>query len=183
MDQARRAVEVDPFSLITNTNVGLMLYMARRYDEAERSLLRVIETDPNFWPGQYCLGITYVQKGRFAEGIEAIRNAARLASGDQVVLSALAYAYGRAGQKGEAQRVIDELTMFSRRQSSYLHALSHVGMGENEKAITWLEKAFQERDASIAWIGTEPMFDSLRADPRFQDLLHRIDLPRRAAVP
>lgn len=181
--QARRGVELDPRSLIIRVNVGQMLYQARRYDEAEKELLKILEVDPNFWPAHYCLGETYIQKGRFEEAIAEFDRAAVLAPGDDAVqdavLTTLGYAYAKSGRKAEAQKVLDQLKKLSsqRHVTGYRLALSYLGLGEKGEAINRLEKAYKEHDPQLAWLGSEPMFDSLRADPRIQSLLERLRLP------
>lgn len=175
--QAWRAVELDPRSLIIQLNVGQVLYTARRYDEAETELLKVLHADPNFWPTHYYLGTTYVQKGRFQEAIAELKSAALLSAGDDAahnsVVAALGYAYGRSGRKEEAQKLTSQ-----RYVSEYLLALSYLSLGEKGEAIKRLEKAYKERDPWVVWIGVEPMFDSIRSDPRIQGLLRRMNLPR-----
>jgi len=176
--QARRAAEIDPLSMIINTNIGQVLYKARRYDEAQRALSRIIQTDPNFWPAQYLAGLVYVQTGQFNESIAALQRAASLSPGDDLVRSALVYAYSRAGRNAEAQKVLAEWQNLSagRYVSGYLFALSYVGLGQNEKALQLLEKAYQNQDSLMISMGTDPILDPLRSDPRFRDLLQRMKL-------
>jgi serine/threonine protein kinase/tetratricopeptide (TPR) repeat protein len=181
--QARRGVELDPRSLIIKVNVGQVLYTARRYDEAEKELLKILEVDPKFWPAHYCLGATYVQKGRFQEAIAELRRATVLSPGDDAVsdavLAALGYTYARSGRKAEAQKVLDELKKLSSQRyvSGYRLALSYLSLGEKGEAIKRLEKAYKEHDPWVTWMGTEPMFEPIRSDPRIQDLLRRMNLP------
>ncbi len=182
--QARRAVELDPHSLIVNMNVGQVLYIARRYDEAEKELLEVLELDPNFGSTHYGLGVTYIQKGRLREAIAELRRAAVLSPGDGAVLAALGYAYSRSGKIAEAQEVLGEFKKLSSQRyvSGYDLALVYLGLGEKREAIKLLEKAYKEGDTAVVWLGTEPMFDSLRADPQIQDLLQRLHLPQASAL-
>ncbi|MGB9072483.1 MAG: protein kinase [Terriglobales bacterium] len=179
--QARRALDIDPLSSAINTNLGEVLYQARRYDEAERVLSKFIEMEPRFWPAYYSAGRAYVQNGQFNEGIAALKQAAVLSPGDDVVLSALVYAYGRAGRKTEAQQVLKEWKNLSRQRyvSGYLLAQSYLGLGEKEKAMQSLAKAYQERDTLVIAMGSESMLDPLCSDSRFQDLLRRMNLAQR----
>lgn len=97
-----------------------------------------------------------------------------------MVLAALGYAYTRSGKKAEAQKVLDELKKLSRQRyvSGYHIALIYLGLGEKGEAIKLLEEADKQGDNAVVWLGTEPMFDSLRADPQIQNLLQRLHLPR-----
>jgi serine/threonine protein kinase/tetratricopeptide (TPR) repeat protein len=178
--QARRAVELDPRSVTANMNVGQVLYIARRYEEAEKELSKILAMDPSFGDTHYSLGVTHAQQGRFQEAIEELRRAVALSPGDDLLRAALGYAYARSGRKAEGQEVLHEFTRLSRQRyvSGYDIALVYVGLGEKGEAIRLLEKAYKQGDPGVVWVGTEPMFDSLRADPRMQKLLERLRLPR-----
>ncbi len=183
--QARSALDIDPLSLISQTVLGQTLYNAHRYDEAQHSLAGVLKLDPHFWPALYCAGVTHALGGRFDEAVADLNQAANLSPADDMALSALAYAYGRAGKKEKARTVLEQLNKLSRQRyvSGYLFAVSYAGLGQNTKALQSLERAYQERDTLMTWIGAEPMLDSLRSDQRFQNLLNRMNLSQAVPSP
>jgi len=177
---ARRAAELDPLSPTIAMNVGQALYMARRYEEARRAFSRMLEEHPDFFPTRYYLGGIHVQGGQLAEGIAELQKAAALSSDDTQVMAALGYAYARAGREAEARGVLQELGRLAGEQyvSPYLPAMVHAGLDEKGKALELLEEAYAQHDSALSWLDVEPMFDSLRADTRFQDLLRRMKLSR-----
>ncbi len=181
--QAKRAAQIDPASPTMIASVGQALYFARRYNDAQQYLKRALELDPTFWPAQYSVGLVHTQNGDINASITALRHAATLSPADDVVLSALVYALGRAGRKQAAERVLNQWqnAAHQRYVSGYLLALSYVGLGYNDKAMQSLERAYQERDTLILQAGVEPMLDPLRSNPRFQELMQRLNLFKLAS--
>jgi len=179
---ARRAVELDPLSPIVNINEAQVLYWARRYDKAREAVLRTLNLAPDFFPAHYYLGLIHLQTGNPTEGIEELRKAANLSAGNELVSGALAYAYGRSGRADEANKMLADLLARSRQGhiSSYVIAEVYAGLGKKDEAVRWLEKAYGEHESAAPEIGEEPMFDPLRSDPRFRDLLQRMKLPTEA---
>ena len=177
--QITRARELDPFSLIINRGFGRHLYFAREYDHAIEQERHTLEFDPNFALARYSLGLVYVQKSMFNDAVAEFERAVSLTDGSPVFLSALGYGYARAGQRAEAEQVILRLKGLSRQRyvSAYNIALVHIGLGENEAALEWLEKACDERATALIFLKVAPEFDGLRAHPRFKALLRRIGLP------
>jgi serine/threonine-protein kinase len=174
----RRAIDLDPLSLIIHATLGRHgYYFARRYDEAVAQLRRTLEMDENFWVARLWLGWTYANMGRLAEGFAELQAARRLDDNLEIV-AALGFAHGRAGQRDEARQTLDELRELSRTRyvSPMLGALIALGMGEHNQALDWLEKAYEERAQMISELNAEPAFDPLRTDPRFADLLRRVGL-------
>jgi serine/threonine-protein kinase len=177
--EAKRASELDPLSPVVNVTVGQALFYARRYDEAKRSLLRVLEIHPDFFPVYEFLGMTHVAEGSFEEGLAALQRAAALSSKDTNVLAELGYAYATSGRKSQAEEVLRELQKLStsRYVSPYTLGMIYVGLGENEKALKWFEECYKRRVSYLSWLGVEPWAASLRSDSRYQDLLRRMNLP------
>ncbi len=178
--EARRATELDPLSLIINANLGEVLYYAGRSDEAIRQQLRTVDLDPDFYIAHFNLGQAYRKAGMFDKAIAEFERARALSGNNPFPLASLGAAYGFSGRKADAERVLKELREISKRGyvSPFLLAAVYVGLGEKEQAIKWLEKAYEERDSLLPWIKVSPTFDSLRSEPRFQDLVRRIGLPR-----
>jgi serine/threonine protein kinase len=171
---ARRALELDPLSLIINTDVGWCLYYARRYDEAIAQYKKTLELDARFAPAIYDLAQVQVQLGLYEEAIGLLQGLP-----DHPYDGVLGHAYALAGRRDEATRVIDELER--RSQGQYVapiqFALVYAGLGQTDETFFWLGKAFEERSPIMAYLKVEPWFDPLRADPRFEDMLQRLNIP------
>ena len=177
IQEAKRGQEIDPLSLEANVNVGLVLHLARRDDDAISWFRRTLDMNPNFLRAHWLLGLTLMQKNRLEEAIAELQKAVEL-SGGGVVLGSLGYAYAVAGRRAEALEVVDRLETSSKGRYLAPAAVSIVfaGLGDKDQAMSWLERANEERDPWATDIKVQPMFDSLRSDPRFQDLLRRVGL-------
>ena len=173
--EAKRALELDPLSLNINWFLGLVYIFARQYDQAIEQYRKALELDPNFFMLHAFLGIAYVHKSMYKEGIAEFEKAVAI-SPSNLSLSFLGYGYAAAGRRVEAQKVLDKLNELSKRKYvPALHrAIIYAGLVEKDKAFEWLEKAYEER-YTIA-IKVNPVFDPLRSDPRFKDLLRRMNL-------
>jgi len=173
--EINRALEIDPLSLIANAIKGQILYLAGQYDEAAAQLERAIEVEPNFWISHLILGKIYERRKMYPEAIAEFQAASDL-SGAPEPKSYLAYTYAVSGQHAEAQKLVDELKLAATQQ--YVPpkhvALVYAGMGQKDEMFVWLEKAYEDRDISLAFIKVEPRWNEYRADPRFNDLYHRI---------
>jgi serine/threonine-protein kinase len=171
--EEKRALELDPFSLAANRDLGSAFYFARQYDLAIDQERKTLELDPNFIGVQLNLGNAFLQKSMYKEGIAEIEKVLVISPSNTLALSYLGHAYAVAGRKTEAQKVLDQLNEISKQR--YVPALSqamiYVGLAENDKAFAWLGKAYDERSFPLNFIKVEPMYDPLRSDPRFADLL------------
>jgi TolB-like protein/Tfp pilus assembly protein PilF len=172
------AQELDPLSLNISAWRGFVLQCARRYDEAIEQLRRVLALDPTHVFAHWNLGQTYLAKGQFDEAIAIFEKAAVLSGREPGVLGFLGMSYGFAGRKDEADQVLQELLELDRRGYVTPAAVANVyiGLGNKDQAFVWLEKAYRERSNYLAYIKVFPLVDSLRSDPRFDDLLRRIGL-------
>jgi len=179
--EATRAHDLDPVSLAISRGVAFRPYEARRYDQAIESARKTLELEPSFAPVRYVLGLAYVQKASFERAIGELQQAVTLSGGNPTYIGALGFAYARAGRKGDARTVIADLEELSKRRyvPPYNIALIYTGLGENDRAFEWLQKAYEERSSRLVWLKVVPEVDSLRADPRFQDLLRRVGLSDR----
>jgi len=177
---AKRAFEIDGPSPKSIADLGDAYYNARQYDQAIGLYLKAIEMDPNFAPAHARLGAAYLAKGMYREAIEELQKAKALDNSPerQGRFAWLAYAYAVSGQRAEAQKMLDELqeTAKQRYIPPYNFALIYTGLGERDQAFLWLEKAYEEHAQNLTHLKANPMFDSLRSDPRFTDLLRRIGL-------
>jgi TolB-like protein/Flp pilus assembly protein TadD len=174
--EIKQAQKVDPLSLVINMNAGWVFYFARQYDEAVGQCRKTLELDPNFAPGHWMLGQAYRQKGMHEEAIAEFQKAVALFEGDPIQLAVLGHGYAVAGKRSEAQKIIKELTELSKQRyfPPYFIALIYVGLDDKDQAFELLEKAFAERSANLTVLQAEPMFDPVRSDARFQDLLRRV---------
>jgi tetratricopeptide (TPR) repeat protein len=174
----RRAIDLDPLSLIIQCTLGRHgYYFARRYDEAAAQLRKVLDLDDQFWVAHFWLGIVYAQVDRLPEALGHLEAARRL-DGNLEVVMFFGYVHGRAGRAAEARQVLDELDRVRTRRyvSPMLPALVWTGLGDADRAFEWLERAYAERVQMLTELAAEPAFDALRPDPRFADLLHRVGL-------
>src|SRR5438477_956383 len=175
--EGKRAVELDPLSLINNADLGGNVYLnARRYDEAITQLRKTIEIDPRFYIAHYYLGQAFQLKGQLTEAIAEYQKAVEL-NDDPEALAYLGQAYARTGHRDEAQKILARLTeeAKSRYVSGYSMALMFIGLGDKERAIDELERAYREGAANdIITIRVDPMLDDLHGDPRFEALAEKI---------
>ena len=177
--EIEEARKLDPLSVRINANVGLVLYFARRYDAAIEQLRKALELEPNDEASHEYLGWAYLQKGMHQEAVAEFRKAADQRTGALTPLAGLAQAYAIAGKRDEAHRVLNQLKALSEQKYvvPYLTACIYAGLGEREEAFAWLERAFEAHDPTLSVLNVDPSLDPLRSDPRFQDLLRRMNFP------
>ncbi len=178
ISESQRARALDPLSDIVNTWVSSRYFFARQYDRAIEEGRNAVEIAPNFAPARLVLGQSYEQKGMFAEAIAELERAASLGRGNSIYAGSLAHALGAAGQGGRARKVLLELTTAAKSHfvSSYDLATATAGLGRKEETIDLLEAAVRERSPRAAFLGVDPRFDALRAEPRFPSLLRSLGL-------
>jgi len=168
----------DPLSPFAVADVGYPLYYARRFDEAISAYREALELDPNFSWAHLWIGQAYLQKGMYKEAIAEINEAVRLSNGDVRMLATLGHSYAVSGNRTEALRILGELQKLSQQRyvSPYFIAVVYVGLGDDELALQWLEKAYEERHPYLILLKVEPVFDRLRANQKFVDLEKRVGL-------
>jgi eukaryotic-like serine/threonine-protein kinase len=178
--ETKRAQELDPLSLIINTTLGWQLYLARRSDPAIEQLRKVLDIDARFTPARRVLEEVYAQTGRQKEAVEEREKVVSL-SGSPELAASIAEDFAKLGYNGVQQSWLDGLTEISKHGyvSSYSIAEGYMRLGQKEKALEWLEKAYQEHDSGLVSIAVEPMFDPLRTNPRFADIVRRMKLPNQ----
>ena len=171
--EIKLAREIDPRSMIINANIGWCYYLAGDYDKAVEASKETLRLDPSFAVAYGYLGQAYVEKGQYADAIDASRNFVSLAPGDVSRRAELAAIYGRAGKKKEAQEILSD---FARMQngsyiSAYDWAMAYSGLGNRQQTLTWLQKAYEEKNGRIVNLAVHPQFAFLRTDPSFQQLI------------
>src|SRR5881296_1004437 len=174
--EGKRAVELDPLSLVINTDLGSNYCYARRYDEAIAQLRKTLEMDPGFYIAHVVLGQALDAKGARDAAIVEYQKA-RTLNDDPSVLGLLGRAYGLSGNKMEAEKILDQLKELSKQRyvAAYSFALIYLGLGDKEEALRWLEQSYQDRAGSdIGYIRVDPLLDPLRGDPRFEALAEKI---------
>ena len=173
----KRALEIDPTSVIHNATLGFLYYWARRDDQAIEQLQKTIDMEPGHWMAHFWQAQAYAQKGMYAEALLEAQKSRDL-SGDSGSSWLLGYVHAKAGRRAEAQRQVNELLKLSKHRyvPPYDIAQIYAGLGDKDQAFAWLEKAYQDRSRGMDYLKVNPVFDSLRSDSRFQDLLRRVGL-------
>jgi TolB-like protein/DNA-binding winged helix-turn-helix (wHTH) protein/Tfp pilus assembly protein PilF len=176
--EARRALELDPLSPLTNEELADAEMSARQYDAAIEQYQKTLELYPDQPAPRDSLGWAYVYKRMYDRGIEEIRKSIALYGEDASLSPEIAFIYAMTGRRGDAQKILDRLLSTAKTTPIAAHhlALIYVGMGRKDEAFAWLEKAFEEHSPMMAWLKVDPRFDSLREEPRFQDLMRRVGL-------
>jgi serine/threonine-protein kinase len=160
-------------------DVNVPYTLKKDYDKAIAQCRKALELDPSFYLPHFALGWIELERGgNSSKAIEEFRLAQTMET--QPVLTAfLGYAYARNGQKDKAMEMLDELNRLAAHRfvSPYCQALVYLGLGENNQAIDWLEKAYEGRSPWLSWLKVDPIFDPLRFDPRFQALYKKMNFP------
>ena len=175
----KKGQELDPLSLIINVAVGWALYLARRHDEAIEQLLRTVELDPNYPVTYWILGLVRRAMGCFDLAIVDGQKSVSLSGGSPLMRAALGHTCGIAGRTKEAFLAFEDLTKLAQQKyvAPYFLAGIQIGLGENDRAIEYLEKSFEEHSHWLIYLHLDPGMDVLRGHSRFQELLRRIGLP------
>lgn len=174
----RRALELDPVDLPSNAHEGWYYLFTRQYDAAIEPLRKTIDMNPDFSVAQWYLGLVYEQKGAFQDAIAQFQNCARITGGTPAMVALLGHAYAAANRRNEARAILQQLSALSKKRyvASYPVAVIHAALGEKEEAFARLERAYDERDSWMDYLGVDPRLDVLRSDPRFANLLRRMRL-------
>jgi DNA-binding winged helix-turn-helix (wHTH) protein/TolB-like protein len=174
--EAKRARELSPLDLFANAMEGQTLLHAGRTDEALDKLLKTSELEPNFFMPHLFASSAYIEKGMYAEAISEARREKELLGVNTIPFGA--YALAKSGKPAEARAVLNELLKLSttRYVPPYNIALIYDGLGERDKALAWLERAYSERDTKMTFLKVEPKWNTLRSEPRFISILKRMRL-------
>ena len=174
-----RAQDLDPLSLPISSSIGWALYQSRQYDRAIEQCKKTLEMDAGFARAHLYLGEIYLQRGDYEEAIGQFEKGIAL-SGESLGPVGLAHAFAVSGRCGEARQMLDEFSRERQRNrvSPFHFAVIHCGLGETDRAFEWLERAYAERSTWIPFLLSEPRIDLLLGDPRFSELLRRVNLSR-----
>lgn len=173
----RRAREIDPLNLRVGAIEGMLLYYAGQPDEAVSRLQKTLELNPNHRLALMMAARAFTEKGMFAEAIAATNKAREISPVSSEPIAYGTYALAKSGKQAEANAALDELLKSSatRYIPPYHIALVYNALGENEKALDYLEKAFAEKDVRMVWLKVEPKWNNLRGEPRFVELMRRMN--------
>jgi TolB-like protein/Flp pilus assembly protein TadD len=179
LEESRRALAVDPLELLFNVHLGWHYIMARQYDQASRQLRETLDLNRGLYPAHLHFGRCLQAQGLHADAVATLEEANRLAPESAQAKSFLAAACAAAGRSDDAQRILDQLEAASRKQyvSACDIAAVYAAWGKADDVFAWLEKALDERAARLVELALDPVFDSLRSDARFADVVRRVGLP------
>jgi serine/threonine-protein kinase len=178
--EINRALQANPLSPLINLGVASRLYYTRQFAQAIEQCQKTLALDSSFAPAHLLLGRAELQDRRFGESTVELHKALDLSEGDTNELAALAYGDAMAHDAADAKKILAELS--ERSQQTYVQPLAlatiHIGLGEANNAFDWLTKAMEDRSAGLVYLKVDPVFDPVRSDPRFSEMVERIGLPR-----
>src|SRR5262249_37864722 len=179
--QAQRDEQLDPISPLVSQEITNALYFARQYDRVIEQCHKTLEISlSGVWVGwtHGNMGNSYLQKGMYPEAIAELQQLVTLTNRHDLGLSQLGYAYAVAGQKSEARRIVQELEEQSRRRrvSPVYISRVYLGLGDNNRALELLRKGYDEHSDHILSLYADPIYDNLRSDPRFIEMVRGIGL-------
>lgn len=174
--EIRRAQELDPLSESIQGTAGWVFYFSRQYDHAIEQCRIAVGLDSNSAAAHDCLGTAYLAEGMHEQAISECETAVRVSGNVPDRMADLARAYALAGEQAQAQKLLAQLRDLAAKRyvSPYFFAIVYASLGDRDGALSSLQKAYDERSGGVIWIKSEPTFDGLRGEPRFQDLLRRL---------
>ena len=178
--ELKRAMRLDPLSPIIQASLAWAYLWAHRYEEAIEQAKRTVDLDANFPASWYVLGVASMLKGETESGIAALQKGVELSSSGSTYMAGLGWGFAKAGRRNEAQTVLEQL-LRERESGKYVMA-SHIAiiyaeLGDKDEALRWLEKGYEERSAWMVYLKTDIRYDPLRSEPRFCDLMRRMNFP------
>jgi TolB-like protein/Flp pilus assembly protein TadD len=173
----KRAIRLDPISIIIHTMFGFVQIFGRRYDRAIEQAEKTLALDPNFAVAHGTLGWANVYKSLHEPAIAALRKTVELSHGAPLYIAWLGEAYASAGEVDEARKILNQLDELSKQRYVTPFGIGRIyaALGEKDEAFRWLEAAYRKRDMRMSFLKTDPGLDNLRSDPRFQDLMRRMN--------
>jgi TolB-like protein/DNA-binding winged helix-turn-helix (wHTH) protein/Tfp pilus assembly protein PilF len=177
---AKSALDLDPASPSLSHSLAVQFYLTRQFDQAIEQCRKTLEMDPNFAVAYAVLGQTYLAKGMNSEAAPVLEKYSALSQGSVDSLALLGYSQARRGEKSQALRTIDELKETSKNSfvPAFYFALVYAALEDKDQAFMWLEKGYDERFARFAYLKLEALWDPLRSDERFRDLVRRVGIPQ-----
>jgi TolB-like protein/Flp pilus assembly protein TadD len=178
-----RALQLDPLSMSINTTTALLFYLVREYEHAQAQIRKTLDLDSSFFPAHFVSGCIQEQIEQRQEAVEVFQKAVDLSNRLPLFLGALGHACAISGDAKKSHEILQELLAMRQTKygSSYCMAEVFLGMGEVDRALDWLEKACDERATWMIFLNVNPVFDPLRAQPRFREILKRMGLQPNAS--
>lgn len=176
--ETQKALEFDPLSLVINTGLSWQFYLAGQHECALQALEQTLEMDKDYVFARDLLGQVYAHQGMYEEAIAELEKAVALSNRRTLSLAALGHVYAVAGKTDEANQILAELLALAQQKyvSSYDVALIYAGLAEHERALAWLEKAYEEHNCWLGFLSIEPRFQKFRSESRFAALLQKVGL-------
>ncbi len=180
LTEFQESQQLDPLAISTQVMIGWTYYFARRYDDALEQCQKCVGLDHRSVNAHNCLGLSYMAKEMYEKAIQECQTAVDLSGNDIARAVDLARAYALSGNQAAARRRLDEWEQRAKHSyiPPYFLAQVHVALGEKVQGISWLEKAYAERDPRLVQLAVDPAFDLVKTDPRFQDLRRRLNFPQ-----
>ncbi len=177
--EAEQGQQLDPLSVDRTQALAWAFYHARRYDEAVHIARKAVQLNPTVASAHSLLGLIHAETQNWVEGISESKEATELLKSVAAPLAVLGYTLAKCGRKDEAHQVLNQFAELQERAyvSPFFQAVVYCGLGEAEQALKWLERAYQERSHWLVYLNVWPVFDKVRTDPRFQNLVRRMNFP------
>ena len=178
--QMEKARELDPLSTRINADLGMAYLAAGRYDDAIDQEQKTLELNPKAAGAFWIRGMAYQQKKMFEQAIKDYQSALELSPSNPNFLAALGHVYASSGNTAAAQKILDTLFVENKQEpvSPFFFALVYAGLNDKEKALEWLEKAYEEKSGSVRYLKMEPRLQNLRNEPRYIALMKKIGLEK-----
>lgn len=185
LEEGERALELDPLSAVMNTHLGWHFMCTREYDLAISQFHRTFTLDSEFVVAQWYLALAFEQVGRYSEAETAFRQVLMATNQDLIIRADAAHFYAVSGQRERALSELAELEKLSQTKyvSSFGLALICVGLGDDDRAFGYFEKAYEERSDMLIYLNVDHRFDRIHSDPRFKTLIKRVGLSERPVLP
>lgn len=178
--QGQRGVEIDPLAIVTNGSLGCAYYYRREYERAIGQFEKTLDLDPTHPRAYYYLGRSYLGARSLEEAVTVLERGTGSPAADIRMRGVLGCAYGMIGKQGEARRLFDEFDVRSKPGYPSLGLFSatfaHVGLGQYDQALDCIERLCDERSMLLHWPKVDPLYDPLRSNPRFENILRRMGL-------
>jgi len=180
VNEMKKARELDPLSTRINADLGMAYLADRKFDEAIEQEKKTMELNPKAAGAYWIRGMAFQQKNMFEESIKDYQYALELSPEDQNYLAALGHVYASSGNTSAARNILDTLFALNKKEhvSPFFVALVYAGLNDKEKALQWLEKAYEEKSGSVRYLKMEPRLQNLRNEPRYSALMKKIGLEK-----
>jgi len=177
--ELKRAIRLDPCSSPVYVCLGIVHWAARRYDQAIEQYEKAIELVPSNALAHGMQGLAYLCKSQYEPAVTAWQKSIQFSQGASSFVAALGETYAEAGNRDAAQRILEQLQDLSKQRyvTPYIVARLNLALGKKDEALGCLETAYRGRDSFMVFLKVDPLLDDLRSDPRFQDLLRRMNFP------